>query len=117
LNPVAHGAGFHSDPGCPSHGCLTARQRRWYPTPAWKQGKPPVTDSIQLLGISNAIVDILAHVDEEFLAGIGVPRGSMTLIDEQRAKEIYDRMGPATEMSGGSVANTIANFASLGGRA
>ena len=76
-----------------------------------------MTDAIQLLGISNAIVDILAHVDEEFLAQIGVPRGSMTLIDEQRAREIYDRMGPATEMSGGSVANTIANFASLGGRA
>ena len=76
-----------------------------------------MTDSIHLLGISNAIVDILAHVDEEFLAGIGVPRGSMTLIDEQRAREIYDRMGPATEMSGGSVANTVANFASLGGRA
>jgi len=76
-----------------------------------------VTDAIQLLGISNAIVDVLAHVDEAFLQDIGVPRGSMTLIDEQRAREIYDRMGPATEMSGGSVANTIANFASLGGRA
>ena len=71
----------------------------------------------QLLGISNAIVDILAHVDEEFLASIGVPRGSMTLIDEQRAREIYGMMGPATEMSGGSVANTVANFASLGGQA
>ncbi|MEX2122868.1 MAG: adenosine kinase [Woeseia sp.] len=76
-----------------------------------------MTRPIQLLGISNAVVDILAHVDEEFLAAIGVPRGSMTLIDEHRAREIYDRMGPATEMSGGSVANTIANFASLGGRA
>jgi sugar/nucleoside kinase (ribokinase family) len=76
-----------------------------------------VTDSIDLLGISNAIVDILAHVDEEFLVDIGVRRGSMTLIDEERAREIYERMGPATEMSGGSVANTVANFASLGGRA
>jgi sugar/nucleoside kinase (ribokinase family) len=76
-----------------------------------------VTDSIDLLGISNAIVDILAHVDEEFLVDIGVRRGSMTLIDEERAQEIYERMGPATEMSGGSVANTVANFASLGGRA
>ena len=76
-----------------------------------------VTDTVQLLGISNAIVDVLAHVDEAFLEAIGVPRGSMTLVDEQRAREIYDRMGPATEMSGGSVANTIANFASLGGRA
>lgn len=71
----------------------------------------------QLLGISNAVVDILAHVDDTFLAEIGAPRGSMTLIDEARARDIYSRMGPATEMSGGSVANTIANFAGLGGRA
>lgn len=71
----------------------------------------------QLLGISNAIVDILAHVDEAFLEKVGAPRGSMTLIDEARAHHIYSMMGPATEMSGGSVANTIANFAGLGGRA
>lgn len=74
-------------------------------------------NKIQLLGISNAIVDILAHVDDRFLGEIGAPRGSMTLIDRNKAREIYDMMGPATEMSGGSVANTIANFASLGGRA
>ena len=76
-----------------------------------------MTQSVQLLGISNAIVDILAHVDEAFLEKIGVPRGSMTLIDEARAHEIYDMMGPATEMSGGSVANTVAGFAILGGSA
>lgn len=70
-----------------------------------------------LLGISNAIVDVLAHVDEAFLEKIGAPRGSMTLIDEERAHEIYDMMGPATEMSGGSVANSIAGFANLGGNA
>lgn len=70
-----------------------------------------------LLGISNAIVDVLAHVDEVFLDKIGAPRGSMTLIDENRAHEIYDMMGPATEMSGGSVANSVAGFADLGGSA
>ena len=70
-----------------------------------------------LLGISNAIVDVLAHVDEDFLAKIGAPRGSMTLIDKDRAHEIYGMMGPATEMSGGSVANSIAGFANLGGSA
>jgi sugar/nucleoside kinase (ribokinase family) len=74
-----------------------------------------MTHSVQLLGISNAIVDILAHIDDDFLDRIGVVRGAMTLIDEQRAHEIYDMMGPATEMSGGSVANTVANFANLGG--
>jgi sugar/nucleoside kinase (ribokinase family) len=72
--------------------------------------------SVQVLGISNAIVDILAHVTEEFLAAVGVPKKSMVLIDAQRAQDIYSRMGPATEQSGGSVANTIANLANLGGR-
>ena len=75
-----------------------------------------MTDSTQLLGISNAIVDVLAHVDEQFLDDIGAPVGSMTLIDEEQAKALYSKMGPATEMSGGSVANTIAGFANLGGR-
>ena len=74
-----------------------------------------MTDAIRLLGISNAIVDVLSHVDDEFLDRIGAPPGSMTLIDKDRAHEIYDMMGPATEMSGGSVANTVAGFANLGG--
>jgi sugar/nucleoside kinase (ribokinase family) len=73
--------------------------------------------SVQLLGISNAIVDVLAHVDDTFLEEIGAAPGSMTLIDKDRAREIYANMGPATEMSGGSVANTIAGFANLGGTA
>jgi sugar/nucleoside kinase (ribokinase family) len=71
--------------------------------------------SVQLLGISNAIVDILAHVDDKFLKEVGAVPGSMTLVDMDRAREIYAQMGPATEMSGGSVANTIAGFANLGG--
>ena len=70
---------------------------------------------VQLLGISNAIVDILAHVDADFLEAIDAPPGSMTLIDESQARELYKKMGPATEMSGGSVANTVAGFANLGG--
>ena len=74
-----------------------------------------MTHSVQLLGISNAIVDILAHVDDDFLEQIGAAPGSMTLVDMDRAREIYAQMGPATEMSGGSVANTIAGFANLGG--
>jgi len=72
-------------------------------------------DAIKLLGISNAIVDVLSHVENQFLDTIGAPPGSMTLIDEARAHEIYGLMGPSTEMSGGSVANTIAGFANLGG--
>ncbi len=76
-----------------------------------------MTKPVQLLGISNAIVDILAHVEDGFLEKIGAVPGSMTLVDEQRAREIYAMMGPATEMSGGSVANTVAGFANLGGAA
>ncbi|NNF40722.1 MAG: adenosine kinase [Woeseiaceae bacterium] len=76
-----------------------------------------MTDSVQLLGISNAIVDVLAHVDDDFLVSIDAAPGSMTLIDQEQARELYARMGPATEMSGGSVANTVAGFANLGGKA
>ncbi|HNP63271.1 MAG TPA: adenosine kinase [Woeseiaceae bacterium] len=76
-----------------------------------------MTHSVQLLGISNAIVDVLVHVDQAFLDTIGAPPGSMTLIDEKQARDIYSKMGPATEMSGGSVANTVAGFANLGGSA
>lgn len=74
-----------------------------------------MSNDIQLLGISNAIVDVLTHADYEFLASTGAVPGSMMLIDEQRADEVYAMMGPSTEMSGGSVANTIAGFANLGG--
>lgn len=76
-----------------------------------------MSHSVQLLGISNAIVDVLAHVEESFLSDIGAVPGSMTLIDKEQARELYGRMGPATEMSGGSVANTVAGFANLGGTA
>ena len=76
-----------------------------------------MSNDVQLLGISNAIVDVLAHVDDALIDKLGIVPGSMNLIDEARAHEIYDMMGPATEMSGGSVANTIAGFANLGGRA
>ena len=76
-----------------------------------------MTSSPQLLGISNAIVDVLTHVDDDFLKRIGAEPGSMTLIDKAQARALYGQMGPATEMSGGSVANTVAGFANLGGTA
>lgn len=74
-----------------------------------------MSSGVQLLGISNAIVDILGHVDQSLLERIGAAPGSMTLIDEARAGEVYGMMGPATEKSGGSVANTVAIFSSMGG--
>ena len=69
-----------------------------------------------VLGIGNAIFDVLVKTDEAFLASHGMTKGSMALIDETRAAAIYRDMGPATEMSGGSAANTIVGLASLGAR-
>src|SRR5215467_12179155 len=67
-----------------------------------------------VLGIGNAIFDVLARTDEGFLARHGMTKGGMALIDEARAAAIYKDMGPATEISGGSAANTIVGAASLG---
>jgi sugar/nucleoside kinase (ribokinase family) len=70
-----------------------------------------------VLGIGNAIFDILVQTDEGFLGRHGMTKGGMALIDEARALSIYGDMGPATEMSGGSAANTIVGVANLGARA
>lgn len=69
-----------------------------------------------VLGIGNAIFDVLVQADERFLRDHGMTKGGMALIDEARATAIYRDMGPATEMSGGSAANTIVGLASLGAR-
>jgi len=69
-----------------------------------------------VLGIGNAIVDVLARADDDFLTRQGMTKGGMALIDQPRAEAIYDAMGPAVEVSGGSAANTIVGVASLGGR-
>lgn len=65
-------------------------------------------------GIGNAIVDILAPTDEQFITDQGLLKGGMMLIDEERAEYLYSYMESATECSGGSVANTMAGLASLG---
>ncbi len=70
-----------------------------------------------VLCIGNAIVDIIAQCDEAFLAENAIIKGAMNLIDPERAKLLYSRMGPATEASGGSAGNTAAGVASFGGRA
>src|SRR5215467_4746815 len=70
-----------------------------------------------VLGIGNAIFDVLVKTDESFLSRHGMAKGGMALIDEPRAAAIYNDMGPATEMSGGSAANTIVGIASFGARA
>jgi sugar/nucleoside kinase (ribokinase family) len=71
---------------------------------------------LDVVGIGNALVDVLSQTEDAVIDGIGVQKGSMTLIDEPRAQEIYDLMGAGIEISGGSAANTIVGVASLGGR-
>ena len=68
-----------------------------------------------VLGIGNAMVDVLAHSDDAFLAAHGLTRGTMTLIDSEQGASILAAMGQTVEVSGGSVANTMAGIASLGG--
>lgn len=69
-----------------------------------------------VVGIGNAIVDVLAQSTDAQLAQLGLTKGAMTLIDMQRADELYRAMGPGLECSGGSAANTVHGLASLGGR-
>lgn len=72
---------------------------------------------LDVVGVGNAIVDVIANVSEDFLAEQGVVKGAMTLIDTERATSLYAAMPPGIETSGGSAANTMAGVASLGGRA
>src|SRR6266446_6415546 len=71
--------------------------------------------AIDVVGIGNAIVDVIAHADESFLAKQSLAQGAMTLVDADRAESLYAAMGPAIESSGGSAGNTMAGLASLGG--
>lgn len=73
-----------------------------------------VTDRLHVLAIGNAIVDVLARTDDDFLTGNGMVKGSMQLINETEAEAIYAKMGPAKEISGGAAANTAAGLAALG---
>jgi sugar/nucleoside kinase (ribokinase family) len=70
-----------------------------------------------VLGLGNAIVDVIARADDDFLVKHDMRKGSMSLIDEARATLIYDAMGPAVEISGGSAANAIVGVAGFGARA
>lgn len=72
---------------------------------------------LDVIGIGNALVDVLSHADDELVERLGIPKGGMTLVDEDRSAELYGVMGPGIEISGGSAANTIVGIASFGGRA
>lgn len=76
-----------------------------------------IEQEFDVAAIGNAIVDVLAKVDEDFITAHTMQKGGMILIDESQAESIYSAMPPSTERSGGSAANTIAGIVSLGGSA
>lgn len=76
-----------------------------------------MTAQYDVAAIGNAIVDVIAQADDAFLDAESLAKGSMMLIDEDRAHQLYGRMGPGLETSGGSAGNTVAGVASLGGNA
>ncbi|HEX5644259.1 MAG TPA: PfkB family carbohydrate kinase, partial [Erythrobacter sp.] len=67
-----------------------------------------------VIAIGNAIVDVMSPASDELIEELELNRGGMTLVDAARAKELYDAMGPAREISGGSAANTLAGLSALG---
>jgi sugar/nucleoside kinase (ribokinase family) len=73
--------------------------------------------TLDVVGIGNALVDVLSHETDEFIETQGLVKSAMTLIEPDRAEQLYAAMGPGIELSGGSAANTIAGVASFGGRA
>ena len=72
---------------------------------------------LDVIGIGNALVDVLSHAEEDQVTRQGLVKGTMHLVDEARARTLYEAMGPGIEMSGGSAANTVVGVASFGGRA
>ena len=70
-----------------------------------------------VVGVGNALVDVISHASDDFITQHGLVKGSMTLVGTDRAMELYQALGGAVEMSGGSAANTMCGVASLGGTA
>ncbi len=70
-----------------------------------------------VVGVGNALVDVISHADDGFIHHHELVKGSMTLVDTDRALYLYRALGTAVEMSGGSAANTMTGVASFGGRA
>ena len=79
--------------------------------------EPQVEPTIDVVGVGNAIVDVLASVDDSFILEHGLTKGSMTLIDAERAAVLHAAMPPGIVASGGSAANTMVGVAAFGGRA
>lgn len=76
-----------------------------------------MSSSASIVTIGNAIVDIISKADDQFIIDQGMEKSAMNLIDGARANDLYDAIGPAMEVSGGSAANTAVGIASFGGSA
>ena len=77
----------------------------------------PMDKSYDVVGIGNAIVDVLVQADDDLIANFELTKGTMALVDQAQAERLYASVGPGLETSGGSAANTLAGVAQLGGRA
>ena len=84
---------------------------------AYGYGAPVADLTYDVVGIGNAIVDVIAQEEDAFIETHGLTKGAMVLIDAERAVELYDALNVLTETSGGSVANTMAGISSFGGSA
>ncbi len=71
---------------------------------------------LDVVAVGNALVDVLSHEDHGFPERAGLAKGSATMVELERSEQVYGMLGPTTQSSGGSAANTIAGLASLGGR-
>jgi sugar/nucleoside kinase (ribokinase family) len=103
--------GALTDPMVPLASVGVSEQRRGNP------GSPPAGARFDVVGIGNALVDVIAHADDSFIADHDLVKGAMTLVETGRAVELYRALDGAVEMSGGSAANTVCGVASFGGRA
>ena len=74
------------------------------------------TATLDIVAMGDAIVDVIASCDDEFLVAHGLPKGSMQLLSPKQADDLYAVMGVAREMSGGSAANSMAGIAAMGGK-
>ncbi|MCJ2187550.1 adenosine kinase [Novosphingobium beihaiensis] len=72
--------------------------------------------SLDVIAIGNAIIDVIANCEDSLIEELGLARGGMMLIDDEQASSLYEAMGPAREISGGSAANTLAGLAQLGAK-
>ncbi|MGB8623734.1 MAG: PfkB family carbohydrate kinase, partial [Paracoccaceae bacterium] len=73
-----------------------------------------MTKTYQVVGIGNAIVDVLTKCDDDFLSRMGIQKGIMQLVERDRGELLYEAMDNRTRAPGGSVANTLAGLGNLG---